>query len=528
MYKVTLYDNPDEQNGIVIHQANVNGYKVEGIIKKEINKIDTFTFGMTLENIGYGKIKPFKSFVTVFNTKTNKCVFKGRVYGPTENMNETGMVDVSYTCEGELSYLTDSQQRHLEFRGTTLEAFTTIVEYHNSQVEGYKQFEVGIVEIIDPNDFMYFYLSAEQNTWDALFEKLINKLGGELQIRYENGVRYLDWLERIGYDSDTEIRLARNLMSMRRTVDPSEIITRLTPLGTRIESEDPDAIDASQARLTIESANNGLPYIDRPDLIELFGIQGGSVVWDDVTIPSNLLSKGLEYLNSQKVALYQYEISALDLALVGLDIDNFEVGNSHPVYNPIMGIDERLRIVGKTININSPQDASLKIGDKFKTLNDYQADANKATRKVVELESIISSQSARIGNLLNQLDNVNNEIDNVLEIIGEADIEELPGAITALEQAIIDLNDALDGIPIYGLATHTEDGLMASIDKIKLDGLQNYYEATESISGLMSAEDKQKLNRISVMQNIDLDDIVQRLVALENQDDDSEDPPIEE
>jgi hypothetical protein len=120
----------------------------------------------------------------------------------------------SYDCEGELSYLIDSQQRHLEFRGTTVEAITTILDYHNTQVEDYKHFEVGIVEIQDPNDYMYFYLDAETETLDAIFEKLVDKLGGELQIRYENGVRYLDWLERIGHDSETDIRLARNLMSI--------------------------------------------------------------------------------------------------------------------------------------------------------------------------------------------------------------------------------------------------------------------------------------------------------------------------
>ena len=70
---------------------------------------------------------------------------------------------------------------------------------------------------------------------------------------------------------------------MTRDIDPSEIITRLTPpLGARIASEDENATDASEARLTIESVNSGLPYIDRPDLISVFGIQGGSETWDDI------------------------------------------------------------------------------------------------------------------------------------------------------------------------------------------------------------------------------------------------------
>src|SRR5699024_7656044 len=115
---------------------------------------------------------------------------------------------------------------------------------------------------------------------------------------------------------------------------------------------DEDATDASEARLTIEDVNNGLPYIDDPALIAEFGIQGGNKVWDDITLPSRLLSTGNNWLANQKVAHTQYDISALDLSLIGLDIDNFDVGNSHELINPLMEIDEELRIVGKTIDIN--------------------------------------------------------------------------------------------------------------------------------------------------------------------------------
>ena len=145
------------------------------------------------------------------------------------------------------------------------------------------------------------------------------------------------------------------MRSVTQRVDPTEIISRLTPLGTRIESEDDEATDASQARLTIEEINNGAPYIDRQDLIDEFGIQGGSETWDDITLPNRLLNAGINWLNNQKVAHTQYDISALDLSLIGLDIDEFDIGNSHVLVNPIMDIDEQVRIIGKTTNINNPR-----------------------------------------------------------------------------------------------------------------------------------------------------------------------------
>ena len=512
MYKVTIINGDAET---VIHDRDV---KLEsGSIKKEINKIDYFNISLYQNNPAYGKLKPFTTLINVLNTKTGEYEFEGRLLGPDERMLTDGLHTYSYECEGELGYLHDSQQKHREFRGTPTELITELLDYHNSQVEDDKHFEVGNIEVTTSTDNLYIYTSAESTTFEEIDDKIIGRVGGELQIRKENGVRYLDVLERVGESKSTQIRIAKNLKSMSRSVNPTEIITRLTPLGTRVESEDEEATDASEARLTIESVNDGLPYLDDDNLISEFGIQGGSVTWDDITQPSRLLTSGQNWLSNQKTAHVQYEVSAVDLFLIGLDIDNFDVGNSHPVINPIMGIDESLRIVGKTTDINSPQDASLKIGDKFKTLNEYQVDANRSARKVVDLENIVSNQSARIGNLVTQINNVDYEMDNVLQIIAESDLEELPEAINSLEQAIDNLNDALDGIPIYDVATHTREGLMASSDKVKLDGLENYDIATETANGLMSADDKQKLNRITATQDIDLDDLLARVEVLETE-----------
>src|SRR5690625_2796611 len=348
-----------------------------------------------MNNPAYGKLKPFKTLVKALNTKTNQYEFEGRVLAPNEAMDDTGLYDAYYQCEGELGYLHDSQQRHLEYRGTPENLFITILNYHNSQVEEYKRFYPGVVEVTTSTDNLYVYLSAESTTFEEIDDKILTRVGGELRIRKENGIRYLDVLERVGENKQTPIKIAKNLRSISRSVDPTEIITRLTPLGTRIESEDEDATDASEARLTIEDVNDGIPYIDREDLIAEFGIIGGSETWDDITLPSRLLSTAQNWINNQKLVLYQYEISALDLYLIGLDIDVFDVGNSYPVINPIMRIDERLRVIGKTTDINSPQDASLKIGDKFKTLDEYQADANKSSRRVVDLENTVERQSQR-------------------------------------------------------------------------------------------------------------------------------------
>lgn len=517
MYQIKIYDGPEDLKGITIHSSLVNSLKLNsGIIKKEVSKIDSFVASYNLSNPSYGKIRPFRTLLSVLNKKTNKYEFEGRALTPTEDMKESGEFATSFIFEGELGYLHDAPQRHLEYRGSPYELLKTQLDYFNSQVEPYKRFEIGNVTVTDPNDYVYLYLSAEKSTYDSIQNTLIDRLGGELQIRKENGVRYLDYLVQVGHESSVEIKLARNLLSISKKVDPTEVVSRLTPLGNRIASEDEDATDASQARLTIESVNEGLPYIDRQDLIEEFGLQGASVVWDGITTTTNLMSSGRKWLDNQKTILYQYTVNAVDLFKIGLDIEEFEIGNTHPVKNKVMTIDERLRIIGKTIDINAPEKDSLSIGDKFKTANEYQSDLNKSNLKVINLENQLENQNKKIGSLKNELSGASESLGKIKLTLKTVNIDNLPVELQGINTSVNNLKTTIDKlvIPTYGPATVDNDGLMTSEDKIKLDDLKNYDVATVMNAGLMSIIDKQKLNRVKVNQSIDLDQLAIDFLAL--------------
>ncbi|WP_238343636.1 phage tail spike protein [Gracilibacillus saliphilus] len=506
----------NDQEETVIHSPHVNRLKLmEGKIKKEINKVDAFNLTFHLKNPAYGKMKPFKTLVNVYNLKEQRFEFEGRVLEPEEDMDSNGLHTFSYVCEGELAFLEDSQQRHLEFQGTPEELWISIINYHNSQVEDYKHFEPGVIEVTNSTNYLYCYLSAEEDTFSTIENELMDRLGGELQIRKENGIRYLDLVERVGESKETEIKIAKNLKTITRSIDPTEIVTRLTPLGTRIETE--GAIDASEARLTIEEVNGGLPYLDRQDLIDEFDIQGGSQTWDDITDPNNLLTRAQQWMDNQKIALYQHKISAADLFLIGLDPDSFQVGNDHKVINPVMNIDERLRIIGKTIDILKPEDDNLTIGDKFKTLNEYQADANKQEKRIVRLQNTVNRQSERLASINEEYNNLSESLQQLNQAFEDADTDAMQDAINNLNQAVDDLSDAVNAIPDYEPATQTEDGLMSAADKTKLDELEKYDPATQTEDGLMSSADKAKLDLITVLNTIDLDQIAQKIADLEEE-----------
>lgn len=426
MYQVTI-KNDNQETIINAVSTDIEAPRLlSGNIKHGINTIDSFSFTITPNNAGYSKLNYLKTGIDVLNTRTNVIEFRGRVLIPVESMDNTGQLVKTVTCESELGYLMDSTTVYGEYHNISVKDFLKlIIDNHNRQVTEDKQFVVGNVTVQDSNDSLYRFLGYTK-TLEAIKDKLINRLGGELKIRYENGVRYLDYLVSAGESKDTEIRLSKNLQTIEQEKDPTEVISRLIPLGTKL----PD----SEERLTIESVNNKVIYIDDMAAIEEFGIIVDTYIWDDVTDPSNLLRKGREYLISNNKVKKKYKISALDLSTIGLDFDSFEVGNTYPIINPLMNINEPLRVVEKTIDINKPQNSSLTVGDKFEDIKTYQLGISKANKN-------IQTVSENLNTTINVVKTINTELTETVRVVNDTN-----EALAGTNQTVADLTEAISQI----------------------------------------------------------------------------------
>ena len=437
MYEVKIINNGIET---IINAVSTSSEapRITGQCKFGINTIDSFSFVIFPNNQGYNSLKDLKTLIEIKNIITNEIKFKGRVLIQTPDMSSSGLLSKSVVCESELGYLMDSVQEYGEYHNITVRGFLElIIDNHNKQVSEDKHFTVGIVDVVDNNDSLYRYLGYDK-TLDTIKDKLIDRLGGELRIRYEDGIRYLDYVQAIGGKKDTEIVLAKNLVTIEQERDPSEIITRLTPLGAKLEDSD--------ERLTIASINNGFNYIDDEETIPEFGIIGTTVTYDDVTVVENLLRKGQEYLKENNKIKKKHKVTALDLSTIGLDVDSFEVGNTYRVINSLMKIDEDLRVIEKTLDINSPQSSSLSIGDKFEDIKDYQLE-NIATAKEVKTVkeniqttvSALNSVSVELNNTVERLNNTNENMWTLNEVV-KANVD----ATNAIANTLVSINNKLD------------------------------------------------------------------------------------
>lgn len=395
MYRVELILNNQK------YPIHNDEYKLtSGTIKQGINCIDSFSFTISPKNIGFNKLNEFKTLINVYNEKRGIYEFQGRVLKANPSMSDDGLISKSIVCESLLGYLQDVEQEYVyEQNWTPTELLTHLLNYHNSETEEEKHFYVGNI-FTDEN--IYVGIQRE-TTWDCIKTKIIEKIGGEIELRIEDGKKYIDIVKERGSVKVTTIELRKNMKSITKESDPSSYITRLIPLGAKLTD---DEGNETEGRIDISSVNNGINYIDDVIAIEKFGIIKKYQIWDDVHEPDILKTKGENFLKENNKVLQKYSISNLDLKLIGKDLDYIDVCNYHPVKNDLLGIDDVLRVITKTIDIINKTSTKVEIGDNFKTLSDLEVERNNQLNTTINTIQRIESNyvtNQTVNNITNEL-----------------------------------------------------------------------------------------------------------------------------
>ena len=87
-----------------------------------------------------------------------------------------------------------------------------------------------------------------------------------------------------------------------------------------------------------------------------------------MTLPENLLRKGREVLNRQKLLIPSITITAIDLHLLDVDIERCKVGDHIRVVSEPHGIDEEMMVLRIELDIQQPENSRLTLGATKVTL----------------------------------------------------------------------------------------------------------------------------------------------------------------
>lgn len=481
MYRVLLYDNPNRLNPKIVHEPYSYGEKIkESEVYLSLNGlgISAFEFTFNINNKYYQKIEPIVNFIQIIDVVREQEIFYGRVAKITNTMDTSGSFSQSFLIEDEKAFLYDSVQTYMKpTRMTVRDYLQKIIDIHNKQVETYKRFKLGNVDVIDNGDLLRGL--GYQSTAETIKEKLLDRLNGNLILRRVGNTNYLDYVSNYGNDSDTPLQLTKNLKSATRDIDISELFTRIVPVGQDIEDNSETDIevgtDYSRPKYTIESVNNGKNYLDDPSLIEKFGLNIGIVEFSNVKEPSILKRRGQQWLKDQSLMLVTWDVEAIELGLLDSRYELITLGNSYKVDNQFLYSVERLQVIEKKFSILAPQKVNLTIGSKKKKLTDYQNEIKTIQSNLVNIKANASAGTQSISDLMkkqeslkNELSQQNNEITNLSE-----GTQKLSESINSIKDGIAQVeNDLSSEITDLKKSREESDETISSLIK-RVENLEN-------------------------------------------------------
>ena len=374
-------------DGYVLHDSNLEQFTlINPVLTVELNKSGEFTFQIANNHPYYDKIINKKSYIEIY--QDGEWLWSGR---PIKVSTALKLVK-TVVCEGELSFLHDSNQRIAEYHDMTVkDYFTTLINKHNEMVDESKRFTVGNVTVTDSNDSLYRYSNYE-DTFDTIQDKLIDRLGGYLLTRHVDGVTYIDYVQSYPYITNQVIEIGSNIIDLSLEESSADTISALIPLGkklTEISEESPQEESTGEERLTIESVNNGLDYIVNDDAVSRIGMVFGTVTFDDVTDPYNLLAKGSEELTDRIYNTLVISLNIFDRSFIDKNMEAFRLGASVIANSPKHGLNHKQMMISKMqISLVDVSKSKIEIGVTKKSITSDIADSsNNFDTKV---ETIVS------------------------------------------------------------------------------------------------------------------------------------------
>lgn len=328
-----------------------------------LNKGGTATITMPPNHPAYNSFVGHKTLVEIY--KDRALVWRGRALYPSDDFYKRRTI----TCEGERCFLRDATMRPYIFQDGPAAIFEQLVNIYNSQVEAFKQFKVGTCDVTDPNNYVRLESSSAEQVLDTI-DKLVERCGGYITFTTNtDGDRVINWRAQLNYVNNQAIEFGENLLDYARTDANTDLVTVVIPYGAMIENED----GTEGGRVTIESVNDGLDFIQDYDAVYLRGVISRPVYWDDITEPANLLRKAQQYLNEKKNAITALTLSAFDLATLDQNFDTFQVGDLVRVRSKPHGVDTDFLLEERTENHLNPAGGSVTLGKELRSLTGADA-----------------------------------------------------------------------------------------------------------------------------------------------------------
>ena len=328
-----------------LHNAYAIGYSLE------LNELWNATFALPAVDSKNIYCQPF-NYVEIFDGSERIELF--RIMPSTLTRNTKG--DIVYKCEHVLATLLDDVMFKYHQMGNIGVGTAQVIRYILDQ-QLVKRWQLGQCDF----DRRFEYKWENENLLAALFS--IPQPFNE-KYRWEFDTTGSVWrinLKRLSTDFKADITYRKNMLELKKTIDPTSIVTRLYCLG----------YGEGDNQLGIESVNNGIPYLESNGATTTWGIKQSILVDRRFENPETLKAYGQSLLDELKHPYISYETSAVDLyRLSPTKHLRFIPGDVVRINDTEDNIIEDLPIVRVTKNdvTGSPADVDIEIANKTRDM----------------------------------------------------------------------------------------------------------------------------------------------------------------
>ena len=387
-------------DGEIFYHPNLSKLSItQAKVTEDAESIDSLVLSAPFNHPYLSAIKPMTS--TIVCKKGETVVFEGRAIDDGSDFYNTH----TWTCESCLAYLKDTIQPPFQYKGSLRGLLEQFISVHNAAVEEQKRFQIGTVTVEDGNDYIAYSNSEYSVTLDAIKSKLMDTHGGYLQVRYTAEGKLLDYLSDFSMASLQTVEFGKNLLDVKITRDHTERASALIPLGAKVKVTDEDGNETeTDQRVDITSVNGGQNYISDEQAVSEMGWVWTSEVWEDVTVPGNLLRKAKARLSELIQGVVSMELTIVDESDSGADIGDIRARMYVKCFSKPHGIDGRYLVISRTRDYLNPAGNTITIGARGITLTSASADQGK---NLSALEDDLLGQTSKIEVISGKVDDIN-------------------------------------------------------------------------------------------------------------------------
>lgn len=238
------------------------------------------------------------------------------------------------------------------------------------------------------------------------------------------GRRIIHMLDQRGnHTASKRFEYGKDLAGITRTVDPSDVVTRLYGWGKGVETGDDDTGGYGR-KLDFSEVNNGLKYVEDKQATDEWGIPGpggvrlpsvGSVEFGECEDPDELLRLTRDQLKTMSQPVVSYEADVVALGASGIDPEGVDVGDVVQIVDTTFTPD--LRLDGRILQIEEnlaggAADTTITLGNIGTTWTQRLAAQQQALDKLVSNSGAWDSAAAGtgpyIGDLIDRVNQVMN------------------------------------------------------------------------------------------------------------------------